>query len=109
MVGYHHRYFFGRGASHVIFAYSLVLGSECVNRALDGDVVAVEIIPYAKPVGLIGTSQKQFSVEDQVSVGDVTAAPSIEALEGLSEGTTTTSEQPGKWTIIDILFYAMHR
>lgn len=96
----------------MIFAYSLVLGSECVNRALDGDVVAVEIIPYAKPTDPVGTSQKQFSVEDQVSVGDVTAAPSIEALEGLSAGTTTdanSSEQPGQWIIIDILFHAMHR
>lgn len=64
-----------------------ITGLECVNRALDGDVVAVELIASSRTSTAIVSSQTkeptQFSSSD-LCVSDVTAEPSLEAIEGLA-------------------------
>eukprot|EP00602_Paraphysomonas_sp_CaronLab_P006700 CAMPEP_0185034340 /NCGR_PEP_ID=MMETSP1103-20130426/24109_1 /TAXON_ID=36769 /ORGANISM="Paraphysomonas bandaiensis, Strain Caron Lab Isolate" /LENGTH=1005 /DNA_ID=CAMNT_0027570957 /DNA_START=192 /DNA_END=3209 /DNA_ORIENTATION=- len=74
-----------------------VRGSQCVNRALDGDVVAVEIIadPSACPTPS-NSSSSATSESPVVVVSDVTANPSADAVEGLASSTGAAESNPSK-------------
>jgi hypothetical protein len=63
----------------------VMVGAECVNRALDGDVVAVEIISSSQAASIsIQHIEHNPFPSGELCVGDVTAEPSIEAVEGLA-------------------------
>jgi exosome complex exonuclease DIS3/RRP44 len=76
-----------------------LLGSKHINRAVDGDVVAIKLLDaadlqlYSLEQGDEGDGEEgEAQEQEQVGVKDSTAAPSAEALEGIAtssnQGTT---------------------
>ena len=62
-----------------------LVGESSINRAVDGDVVAVEIISHEEVNTIKSKLKKTITNIDNINIGDDVAEPSIEILEGLPD------------------------
>ncbi|CAM9113155.1 unnamed protein product [Choristocarpus tenellus] len=84
-----------------------IRGAECINRGVDGDIVAFELLPEAQWFSRDGDTDTKLKVRDNLEdsntenaessdtlVPDITAQPAIEDTEKLQNLSSTTAKQP---------------